>query len=264
MAEVCAMGWFSAKMSSIWAEFKSNVWLRIALAAAALSYFVPHKLSAVGFSPPIGVYIAVMGGLAAAVTFRKEPSSREKALWILAITFLTFSEIRNLYVADDKHTREMGLIVSSLDLTNQGLRQTLTEARGGGGYPYVVGIGPNSAAYPPSDDGSGKWALFVQDSDIEPLQGVMLEIQECSFGNASMAVMSEKYRHRVTLQIGTVVSSKYGSHPINYSVFPGCYMITMTTRVSRFTETLKLGPLGSGKQESTVLDANNKVIVPSH
>lgn len=114
-------------------EFLSNIWLRIAIAAILLCLYVPYYLAVRGIQPPVGVYIAVLGGLAAGVTLRREPSVREKACWIIAITILMLAEVRNLYVEADRQHQGAKKVSDALDLTNQGLKKTLD------GLSVVVG-----------------------------------------------------------------------------------------------------------------------------
>jgi hypothetical protein len=66
-----------------------------------------------------------LGGLAAAVTLRKEPSVTEKACWIIAMTLIMAAEIHNLYVESDKQRNQAQIISASLDATNKGLNETL-------------------------------------------------------------------------------------------------------------------------------------------
>jgi hypothetical protein len=65
-----------------------------------------------------------MGGVAAAVTFRKEPSVPEKAVWIVLLTLLIVAEIRNLYVADAHQASIFGNIQHGLEVTASGLDAT--------------------------------------------------------------------------------------------------------------------------------------------
>ena len=107
--------------SEVWEEFRDNIWLRTAASSVFVAAYLPHYLVRIGFQPPVGLYIAVLGGLAAAVTLRKEPSVGEKALWIVAITILMFAEIHNLYVEAERQNGEAKKVSDALDKTNQGL-----------------------------------------------------------------------------------------------------------------------------------------------
>lgn len=75
-------------------------WEIVAWTLLVTAIAAPYYLVKVGPHPPVGVYITLMGGVAAAVAFRKDPPVREKAAWILVITMLMVAEIRNLYVAE--------------------------------------------------------------------------------------------------------------------------------------------------------------------
>jgi hypothetical protein len=90
------------------------------------------------YHPPVGVYIAIMGFLAAGVTLRKEPSLPEKALWILVITFLVFAEVQNLYVAENKQVKTFAHI-------NGELEESLAQTTGGDSFCYldIAPVAPN-------------------------------------------------------------------------------------------------------------------------
>jgi hypothetical protein len=72
-------------------------------------------------NPPVGVYIAIMGLVAACVSLRKEPSRIEKFLWIIVMTVLMVAEIRNLYIADADQVAKFTQISYALDATKNGL-----------------------------------------------------------------------------------------------------------------------------------------------
>jgi hypothetical protein len=65
-----------------------------------------------------------MGGLAAAVTLRKEPPLKEKAAWIVLIALVMVAEIQNLYVADKQQNAVFSSIKGGLENTTNGLDQT--------------------------------------------------------------------------------------------------------------------------------------------
>jgi hypothetical protein len=96
--------------------------LPVALFAVAIScWYHFHKI---GFIPPVGVYIAIAGLMAAVMTLRSEPTKLEKAVWILLLALMTAAEIRNIYTADAKQTAEFGRITSSLSDTVAALNAT--------------------------------------------------------------------------------------------------------------------------------------------
>jgi hypothetical protein len=98
-AEVCIMRFWS--------------WVGIAL--CVLAYFIPKHLLKVEHTPPVGAYIALMGLVAAGVTFRKEPSAWEKAIWIVLMTLLVLAEFKNLYIARNEETKTFRDISTSLE-----------------------------------------------------------------------------------------------------------------------------------------------------
>lgn len=99
------------------------MWLAVCLWPVAI--FVPHYLLAGGHHPPVGTYIAIMGGLAAAVTLREKPSLPEKAAWIFLIALVMVAEIRNLYIADAEEAAKFDTIGKGLDATKRGLDGTV-------------------------------------------------------------------------------------------------------------------------------------------
>jgi hypothetical protein len=88
------------------------------------AYFVPRLLAKAGHHPPVGVYIGIMGGLAAAVSLRTKPRFGEITVWIVVITLLMIAEIQNLYRADAEQTAKFGAISTGLDATSKGLDAT--------------------------------------------------------------------------------------------------------------------------------------------
>lgn len=88
------------------------------------AFLVPMYLLKNGHNPPVGVYIAIMGGAAAYVTFRENLRPTEKAAWIFLITLLIVAEIRNLYVADAEQVSKFAKISEALDETSRGLDAT--------------------------------------------------------------------------------------------------------------------------------------------
>ena len=141
---------------------KLTYWEVVALLLLCVAIVVPHYFIKCGHHPPVGTYIAIMGALAAAVTFRKDPPSLEKAAWIFVITTLMFAEIRNLYVADHEQAQTFTTITDELKLTKQGLDNTAKglsatanslrgisgESTGGDSFCYVdvASSGPNQIA----------------------------------------------------------------------------------------------------------------------
>src|ERR1700734_297087 len=120
-----------------------RMWTWVAFISFLLAFFVTHHLSKTEHNPPIGAYIAVMGLVAACVTFRKEPSRIEKALWIGVMTILMFAEIKNLYVADANQAATFGAIsnalattASSLQSTAADMKESLAQTTGGDSYIY--------------------------------------------------------------------------------------------------------------------------------
>jgi hypothetical protein len=100
-------------------------WTFLAIGLWPVAYALPPYLLKSGHHPPVGTYIAILGGLVAAVTLRKEPPLIEKAAWVLLITLVMFAEIRNLYVVDQEQTQTFSKINGDLTKTGEGLDKTL-------------------------------------------------------------------------------------------------------------------------------------------
>jgi hypothetical protein len=115
------------KVRSRWTADDHMFWVAIFLLPFA--YFVPQHLIKVDHHPPVGTYIAILGGLAAAVTFRKEPPLREKSAWIALITLLMVAEIRNLYIADKEQASTFSAIRGGLEDTKKGLDITVASLK---------------------------------------------------------------------------------------------------------------------------------------
>jgi hypothetical protein len=114
---------WTTKIRSWWKTDSHMVWVALCLCPAAI--FIPRYLIKNGHHPPIGTYIAILGTLAAAVTFRKDPPLKEKAAWIFLISMLMVAEIRNLYIADAEQAETFIAIRSGLQVTKQGLDTTV-------------------------------------------------------------------------------------------------------------------------------------------
>jgi len=103
---------------------KRNALLLVLATLSAVSFYIPRYLSAHGHRPPVGVYVAIMGFVIAAMALREEPGRWEKALWILFITMLMVAEIKNLYVADLVQTQTFTQISNDLKDTKNDLQET--------------------------------------------------------------------------------------------------------------------------------------------
>jgi hypothetical protein len=100
------------------------MWTRAALVSCVLTLFITICLYKTKHTPPVGVYIAIMGLVAACVTFRKEPRRSEKFCWILVMTVLMVAEINNLYIAEADQLLKFQQTSGALDDTKSGLEAT--------------------------------------------------------------------------------------------------------------------------------------------
>jgi len=100
-------------------------WFWVPVALFPIASYVPLYLARHEYHVPVGIYIGIMGLLAAAVTLRDKPSIWEKAVWILILTCMMAAEIRNLYVADAEQAKKFDTIQQRLDATKAGLDKTV-------------------------------------------------------------------------------------------------------------------------------------------
>lgn len=99
------------------------------MACCALAVVIPRWIVVYYGRPPVGVYIAVMGLVAAFMAARKDPTGFEKFLWIGLMTILMCVEIANLYRTSDEQARIFSKISGDLDTTKQGLQTTANSLR---------------------------------------------------------------------------------------------------------------------------------------
>lgn len=104
--------------------FHRRIYALVVFILCIPAFFIPHYLLKAGRNPPVGVYIAIMGGVAALMAYREKPRPLEKAAWILLITLFIVAEIRNLYVADAGQVAKFREISDALDSTKKGLEST--------------------------------------------------------------------------------------------------------------------------------------------
>lgn len=283
--EVCALpAWIRTTCGEVWAEFRDNIWLRIAASSVVVVVYLPHFLARIGFQFPVGGYIAILGGLAAVVTLRKEPSVREKACWILAITVLLFAEIHNLYTEAYRQNKEARAISDSLDETKKGLTKTveglsavvgrlegisgditnvtniakdnLNETTDAGTYPEILALNPRIPGQPAPD-----------------LTLAIIAIGKYNLRNVEVTVRShvqktdtESIMQSLSTQIGTEVPIAYANRLTwtSLRVTPSgdgdMYDIQVVTPNKNFREILKLRSTGllnlnaGWAQDYTIMD----------
>ncbi len=115
---------FTPMLSRLRASWRADPFAWIAALLCPFAIVVPHLLIKSGHHPPVGTYIAILGVLAAAVTFRKDTSLPEKALWTILFALLGFAEIRNLYISEQEQIEEFRTIADGLSQANGDLEQT--------------------------------------------------------------------------------------------------------------------------------------------
>ena len=89
-----------------------------------LGFYFPRWAAQHGLHVPVGVYVAIMGLVTAAMTFHEKPSRAEKFGWLVFATSLMVAEIRNLYIADHEQAQVFSGISDSLTKTKDGLDAT--------------------------------------------------------------------------------------------------------------------------------------------
>jgi hypothetical protein len=100
-------------------------WVAFLLIVVSISVVaMAHWLAAHGHRPPVGVYIAIMGAVAALMVFREKPNRWEKATWSILVTVLMVTEIQNIYTTDREQSATFLKISQALDKTKDGLDAT--------------------------------------------------------------------------------------------------------------------------------------------
>jgi uncharacterized membrane protein len=88
-------------VSSTETEQSERKWIAPALIVVAIFVAVIARwLGTHNHRPPVGVYIAIMGAVAAVMVFHEKPNKSEKVSWLILLTVLVVTEIRNVYVTD--------------------------------------------------------------------------------------------------------------------------------------------------------------------
>lgn len=175
-----------------------NRYLAIALLSCLLAFFATNYLFANHIPIPVGVYIAVLGLAAAAVTLRKEPNPIEKAVWIVLLTILMVAEIRNLYIAENEQAvkfketsdalketkkgldlanRNLEATAETLEGTAKGIKELWAETTGGDGYLYLEPLEPSV-----TEDGTVFVNTIMRIKGKFPLPGVHVTIDDISQG----------------------------------------------------------------------------------
>lgn len=105
---------------------RGNACFLASIVACALALTVPQWLVHAKHTPPVGLYIGIMG-LTAAIASLFRLKRQEKFGWILFMTILVIAEIRTLYAADKDQLDRFNQISGSLESTKNGLATTATE-----------------------------------------------------------------------------------------------------------------------------------------
>ena len=156
------------------------------------------------FQASLWVSTLPLGGLAAAVTLRKEPSVGEKALWIVAITILMFAEIHNLYVEAERQNGEAKKVSDALDKTNQGLSKTLTGLDGIVNKLQGISTGINEAIN--NETGGDSYVMFAIG---EPF------IQKGVSGDHFLG-MGMRYNKPIDIVSAVAIAQFFGKYPLPY------------------------------------------------
>ena len=82
----------------------------------------PHWFNVHYGRPPVGVYIAIMGLVAALMAAREDPEGLEKFWWISLMAILMVVEIGNLYKTSDEQSKTFFKISQDLDTTKKELQ----------------------------------------------------------------------------------------------------------------------------------------------
>lgn len=110
-------------------------WLRhnrlsvLLLFLSSVAFYLPGWLFNHQYHVPVGIFVTVMGFVAAAMTLREPSSKMEKAFWMLVLTALMVAEIRNLYKADAEQAITFSGISQKLEITKEKLDSTSDDIR---------------------------------------------------------------------------------------------------------------------------------------
>jgi hypothetical protein len=219
-----------------------------------------------------GVFIAILAFVAAAVTFRKEPSKREKMIWLVVFFTLMLGEIWMMSIdrsaqeraheqaASDEvqHFQVIGNGISDsihqaqddFDATMTSMKtlmgtskQTLLATKGGSGFPYLMALPPDA---PGSDPRLG-WQLVIansEDLNLFDVEGVLREIPTATDNPQELV---RKMTSGIAMQFGIVRPRVQGVMKTPYYIpRPGNYQIDIFTRNNLFSEVIEITLKASG------------------
>lgn len=193
-----------------------------------------------------GVFISILAFMAAAVTFRKEPSMREKAVWIFVFLVLAASEIwmmgldRWKHDKEENETQERQLkeyrditdgLTKSIKQAQQHFDATMEQITGGSSYTYAtVGI----TQHPP-------FQLFISVIGKTPVSAVRGTVQRV------------EPSHELPLSLPTGTEEFLpGTTPIQEQLSPGRYIIRILTRNGDITEQLDIAQCSNGQWNEAI------------
>jgi hypothetical protein len=154
-----------------------------------------------------------MGGLAAAVTFRKDPSLPEKAAWILLITIVMVAEIQNLYVADAEQAGKFEAIGKELDATRKGLDNTVIRLDATATSLQDISSGITEAANKSQARFNTTMSEMTGGSSyvfLDPMGEVTGTPAEIDIRNIRKGMMG--------LEVGLSISGKYPLHDVDLNI----------------------------------------------
>jgi hypothetical protein len=215
-------------------------WTVIAAVCLVLGVSVAFYLSIGSHRAPVGVLVAIMGLVAAAVTFRHRPERTEKACWIALMIVLLVAEIRNLYIADAEQTAKLEKVSGDLTTAVSSINKTANNVTGGNSYTYLVAMmGPR----PP-------FLLAVQVVGEDPASNVSADLQQLFGTDSSSRKLQLRSMHSVALG-----SDWFGPGITLTKEFihqPGRYVAKVVSRNGDITEQIDIAQCSNGSWSQAI------------
>jgi hypothetical protein len=215
-------------------------WTVIAAVCLVIGVSLALYLSIGNHRATVGVLVAIMGLVAAAATFRREPRSTEKACWIALMIVLVVAEIRNLYIAHAEQTAKLETISGDPTAAVPRINKTVKNVTGGNSYSYLVAImGPR----PP-------FLLAVQVVGENPVSNVSADLQQLSGTDSGSGQLQLRSAHSVALG-----SDWFGPGITLTKEFihqPGRYVAKVVSRNGDITEQIDIAQCSDGSWSQAI------------
>ena len=215
-------------------------WTVIAVVCLVVGVSLSLFFSMGNHRAPVGVLVAIMGLVVAAVTFRREPERTEKACWIALMIVLLVAEIRNLYIAHAEQTAKLETISGDPTTSVPRINKAVKNVTGGNSYTYLVAMmGPR----PP-------FLLAVQVVGENPVSNVSADLQQISGTDSSSRQLQLRSVHSVALG-----SDSFGPGITLTKEFihqPGRYVAKVVSRNGDITEQIDIAQCSDGSWSQAI------------